>query len=602
MPTTGEALTQALHYYQQGAWQAADQLCRQVLEAEPHHAEAHYYLGMIAYRSGRPDVAVEHLGQAVLLQPGTAAIHCHLGLAYRALGRLDDAVACYQQALALQPNFAEAHNNLGLACRQLGRQREATACFEQAVRCQPDFAGTHNNLGVAYQDEGRLDEAADCFRHAVRLLPQFAEAYVNLGGVLQKQGKLDEAVASFQQAVFGRPDYALAHSDLGVALYRLGRMKEALSSFQHALRFNPSFPDAHTNLGGVLLAQGKPEEALACFQQALWHRPDFAEAHRARAYVWLQAGDFERGWPEYEWRCRCPGFAMPPLTCPRPAWDGSPLEGRTILLRAEQGLGDTLQFIRYVPLVAQRGGRVIVEAHARLVPLLRTCSGVDQVIAREEDPPPFDVHALLLSLPGLLGTTLAAVPADVPYLAVDPALVARWRQELDVVPGFKVGIVWQGNPMLQLDRLRSVPLTAFAPLAGVEGVNLVSLQVGPGCEQVAALGGRFPVADLASGFDPAGIGDAAAVVQNLDLVITVDTSVAHLAGALSVPVWLALPFAADWRWLVGREDSPWYPTMRLFRQARPGAWGEVFERLAREMRNLLAGGAPPFPRQHLLKS
>jgi len=583
MPTTGEALTQALHYYQQGDLLAADRLCRQVLEAEPHHAGALYYLGMIAYRRGRPDLAAEHLGQAVLHEPATAVFHCHLGLAYRALGRLEDAVACYEQALALQPNFAEAHYNLGLACRQLGRQREATACFEQAVRCQPDFAGTHNNLGVAYQAEGRLDEAARCFRQAVRLLPQFAEAYVNLGGVFQMQGKLDEAVASFQQAVQGRPDYALAHGDLGVALYRLGRLEEAQSSFQQALRLNPSFPDAHTNLGCVLHAQGKPAEALACFQQALRHRPDFAEAHRASAYVWLAAGDFERGWPEYEWRSHCPGFAMPPLPCPRPAWDGSPLEGRTILLRAEQGLGDTLQFIRYAPLVAQRRGRVIVEAHACLLPLLRPCSGIDQVIARGEDPPPFDVHALLLSLPGLLGTTLAAVPADVPYLAADPALVAHWRQELSRVPGIKVGIVWQGNPMLQLDRLRSVPLTAFAPLAALEGVHLVSLQVGPGCEQVAALGERCSVVDMASRFDPESFGDAAAVVQNLDLVITVDTAMAHLAGALGVPVWLVLPFAADWRWLVGREDSPWYPSMRLFRQARPGAWGEVFERLAGEM-------------------
>ena len=591
MAATAETLALALHYDRQGALQAAEQLYRQVLQVEPHHPDALYSLGMISFRKGRSDLAVEHLRQALAQKPTMPVFHCHLGMVYRALGRLEEAVACCEEALRLQPDYAEAHHNLGAALSGLGRLREATACHEQAVRCQPDFAAAHNNLGVAYQAEGKQDEAVASFQRALRLQPAFAEAYINLGGVLQTQGKVDEAVASFRQAVHYRPDYVLAHCDLATALYRQGRLEEAVTSFQHALRLNPNSPDTHTNLGGVLQALGKSEEALACYEEALRQKTDFAEAHRARAYTWLLAGDFERGWPEYEWRSSCPGFTTPPWRGPQPAWDGSPLEERNILLRAEQGLGDILQFIRYASLVEQRGGRVLVEAPARLMPLLRTCPGIDQLIAQGTDPPPFDVHALLLSLPALLGTRLATVPANTPYLTADPALVEKWRVELSGVTGFKVGIAWQGNPSQQTDRLRSVALTGFAPVAAVEGVHIYSLQKGAGTEQLGSVANCFSITDLGSRLDETtgAFMDTAAVLMNLDLVITVDTAMAHLAGALGVPVWLALSFAPDWRWLRERPDSPWYFSMRLFRQVRPGDWHSVFEQMAGEIRARLDG-------------
>jgi len=559
MAANAEILAQALHFDQQGAWRAAEQLYCQVLQADPLHADALYLLGMSAYRRGRPDLAVESLRRAVALKPTTAFFHCHLGIAYRALDRLEDAIACYEKALRLQPDYGEAHNNLGAAFRGQGRLRESKECYEQALRCQPDFPPAHSNLGVAYQAEGRLDEAADCFRQALRLQPHFAEAYINLGTLLLAQAKLDESVSCYRQAVRCRPDYPVAHCDLGAALQR----------------------------------QGNAREALACFDEALRLKPDFADAHLAKSYTLLLAGDFERGWPEYEWRSRCPDFIMPRWRGPQPAWDGSPLGGRTILLHAEQGLGDTLQFIRYVPLVQERGGRVVVEVQAPLAHLLQSCSGIDQVIARGEVQPPFDVHAYLLSLPGLLSTTVATVPAKVPYLTADPALVAHWRTQLSAVPGFKIGINWQGSREHKMDSLRSVRLLEFAPLASLQGVHLFSLQEGAGTEQLGTLAGAFPVTDLGSRLDgPSGaFMDRAALMTNLDLVVTVDTALAHLAGALGVPVWVPLAFAADWRWLLDREDSPWYPSMRLFRQTRLGEWAPVFERLAAEVQKLLGSCA-----------
>jgi hypothetical protein len=331
------------------------------------------------------------------------------------------------------------------------------------------------------------------------------------------------------------------------------------------------------------------QEALGALDAALQLQPDFAAAHASRGLALLLTGDFARGWPEYEWRLRCPELAPKLLRCPQPAWDGGPLEGRTILLRAEQGLGDTIQFFRCLPLVRQRGGKIVLQAQAALLSLLRPGMEPDErLIGMEETPQPFDVHASLLSLPGLLGMTLANVPADIPYLFADPALVDRWRSKLHAHPGFKVGIVWQGSPKHTRDRARSVPLEAFGPLAAIEGVQLLSLQVGPGREQLAALDGHFAVADVAGDFDESSFADPAAVAMGLDLVITVDTAMAHLAGALGVPVWVVLPYAPDWRWLLDRGDSPWYPTMRLFRQSEPGDYSSVFTKLVTELAGLAA--------------
>jgi hypothetical protein len=295
--------------------------------------------------------------------------------------------------------------------------------------------------------------------------------------------------------------------------------------------------------------------------------------------MWLLTGDFERGWAEYQWRwkaeqCQWRDFSQP-------LWDGRPLEGRTILLHAEQGLGDTIQFVRYAALVKQRGGGVVVECPTPLLSLLASCERIDRLMGRGDELPAFDLQAPLLSLPGIFHTSLDTIPADGPYLFADPGLVGRWRQELGGIAGFKIGIAWQGNPKNPDDRNRSIPLSDFEPLAGCSAVRLLSLQKEAGTEQLQKVAGRFPVIDLGSRLDEAAgaFMDTAAVMMNLDLVVTSDTAIAHLAGALGVPVWVAISFVPDWRWLLDRSDSPWYPTMRLFRQTRLGDWAGVFEEI-----------------------
>jgi tetratricopeptide (TPR) repeat protein len=598
MLTIAEALDQAVKHHRAGNLPEAEQLYRQVLQVDPHHVDALHLLGVVSNQLGHSEEAVTYISQALRRNPSFAEAYGSLGNALGRQGRLEEAVASYRQALRLKPGLAEVHNNLGNALRAQGRLDEAVASYGQALRLRPDYADAHNNLGVALKEQGRPDEAVASFEQAIRISPRSAEAHNNLGTALMEQGRPEEATASYQQALCLKPNYAEAHNNLGNALQKLGRLEEATASLQQALRLQPDYADAHNNLGVALMEQGRLEEAVVSIQQALRLQPDYAEAHTNLAMTWLRMGNFEQGLREYEWRWRCKQAYMPPL--PQPAWDGSALTGRTILLRTEQGLGDTLHFIRYAPLVRQRGATVLVECQEALMPLLASCPGIDRLVPSPVAPTQsFDVQAPLLSLPGLFGTTLATVPADVPYLFADPKLIEQWRQELSTVGGFKIGIAWQGNPKHDRRGLgqRGTSLLQFAPLGRLAGVRLFSLQKGHGAEQLRTLGDLFPVTDLGGQLDECSgaFMETAAVMKALDLVVTTDTSIAHLAGALGVPVWVALPFAAEWRWLRSREDSPWYPTMRLFRQTEPGNWQGVFDRMAAGVRQLIASADSSAP-------
>ena len=388
---------------------------------------------------------------------------------------------------------------------------------------------------------------------------------------------MDEAVAGSRHALELQPDCAMAPSYLGHALADEGKLGEAVACLRLDLELNPDFDVAHNNLGGALYGQGKLDDAVACYRRALELKPDHAELHLNLALWSLLTGDFERGWAEYEWRAQTQHLRVERRIFLQARWDGQPLEGRTILLHSEQGLGDAIQFVRYVPLVKQRGGTVFVECPGSLVSLLTSCAGIDRLVGRGDELPAFDVQAPLLSLPRIFHTGLRDIPAAIPYLFAVPGLVEHWRQELGSVAGFKIGMVWQGNPMHKQDRARSLRLSRFEPLARMPDVQLISLQVGPGSEQLRDSANRFRVTDVGSRLRD--FRDTAAVMLNLDLVICCDTAVAHLAGALGVPVWVALPLVPDWRWLLDRSDSPWYPTMRLFRQDTRGDWPGVFRKI-----------------------
>lgn len=472
-------------------------------------------------------------------------------------------------AVRLRPDCPDLLNSLGSSLWEQGRPAESEPYFRQASALRPEDWVILNNLGLAYWDQGRPEEAAECYRRVLELNPGANNARMNLGVVLSDIGLFDEAIEHLQEAVRIEPDSADTVQNLGMTLGRLGRW----------------------------------DEALACYDRALEIRPDYAEVHRNRGYGWLYVGDFERGWPEHDWRLRCRRHRG--CQFDRPVWRGEPLDGQPIILHAEQGLGDTLMFIRYASLVKQLGGLVFVLAHTPLLRIVARCSGVDLAFDGTSISPDCRVHAPLMSLPAILGTTLDTVPNQVPYLPTEPLVVERWRralaEELDALqpqaPGvldsawgerpLLVGIAWQGSPQNPLDRWRSFPLASLAPVADVPGVCFVRIQSVDGLEQITNLNGRFPIVTLDSE-RPREFHDTAAILSLMDLVITPDTAVAHLAGGLGVPVWLALSTVGEWRWMVEREDSPWYPTMRIFRQTELGDWDGVFQRMADILREGLA--------------
>lgn len=474
---------------------------------------------------------------------------------------------------------------IGWKRHQAGDLRNAEHIYRQVLAVASADANAWCFLGMACHDQSRFDDAVAAYRKALAIQPNFPVVLSNLGNTLKQQGKLDEAEASCREALRLKPDYSTAFNNLGVALVAQGRLVEASETFERALALMPNDAVTHSNLSAALVLQGSYREAEVNLKQALCLNPAYAEAHKNQGIVWLLLGQFERGWPEYEWRWNCPGLKMPDY--PAPLWQGEPLDGKTILLHDEQGLGDTIQFVRYAAVLKQHGaGRVVVKSQKPLLKLLASGEGIDELVCDDADLPPFDLHVPMLSVPGILKTTFETIPGQVPYIHPQPELVAKWKQRLAKYDGFKIGISWQGSPDFHADAQRSIPLRHFAKLAAVPGVRLFNFQKGFGIEQLDALDGAFEVVRFGDELDgEAGpFMDTAAIMRNLDLVIAPDTSVIHLAGALGVPAWIALSISPDWRWFLDREDSPWYPTVRVFRQQTLGDWDEVFSRMASALR------------------
>ncbi len=513
-----------------------------------------------------------------------------IAFAHHSRGELAQAENIYRQILEQQPLHADVLHRLGVLVLQTGHAADAVTLLERSVAENPYNAPALTNLGLAYSVTRRYDEARVILEEAVRLDPANAGAYGNLGMVLHNLGRPNDAVSSYRKSLQLEPDSVVTNSNLGVALQDLSRLDESQQCYERARELAPNQAVSHFNMATVLKDQGHLAAAIDCFEQALRLKPDDAQALCGLGTVWLSMGDFAAGWAAYEHRVGCPQFNT--FQFPQPLWDGSPLADRTLLIHCEQGLGDTLQFIRYVKLAEERGNKIIVAAQPALIPLLAQ-SGFTGLVPRNGPLPAFDVHAPLMSLPNIFRTTEQTVPRDVPYLAADEERTARWREKLSQFHGLKVGIAWQGRMPFTSDRMRSIALEQFAPLARIPNVRLLSLQKGPGSEQIAALAGSFEVIDLAEDLDPAGGAflDTAAVMKSLDLVVMSDTGPAHLAGALGVPIWMALGRTSEWRWMLNRADSPWYPTMRLFRQPESGGWQPVFEAMARKLKQGPEGAA-----------
>lgn len=584
MPTIQEALVAAVGLHQSNRLHEAAALYRRILEVDPQQPDARHLLGVVVRRQGDSAAAAGLIRGGIAASPMMVAAYINLGNAYGDLGRRDAAVASFERARLLQPANLEAVKGLAGALRGAGRPAEAAERFREAIALRRDDADSHNGLGNALCDCERTGEAAAAYRRALALNPASVDALCNLGVALRRQEALEAAAGMPRRALALAPENASAWTNLGTALLDLGRNAASERALRSALALEPGNAGHLNNLSIALRAQGRLADSIPPTRRGLALTPDLPDLHRNLGMVLLTLGRFAEGWPEYEWRWNCRDAPVRPAFR-KPAWNGGSLEGRTLLVYNEQGLGDTLQFARYAPLARRRGGRVILTCQPPLLRLLRTLQGVDEIIpAGPLSESRFDTHAPLLGLPGLLGTTLDTVPADVPYLSPEPDLVERHRGRLPppAAGGLRIGINWQGNPKPGVDLGRSFPLSHFVPLARIPGIQLVSLQKNHGVEQLADLPPDVRVTTLGDDFDGGADAfiDTAAVMASLDLIITSDTAMAHLAGALGRPVWVALKHVPEWRFLLHREDSPWYPTMRLFRQDRPDDWSGVFAKIA----------------------
>jgi Tfp pilus assembly protein PilF len=475
-------------------------------------------------------------------------------------GRFAEAEKLYREILTADPNCVDAWNLMGLLASQLNKHEVAIKCLHNALQFNPNSAEIHYNLGMALQGLHRFEEAIASYQRVVEIEPTHARAYNNIGTVLKDQSKFPEAVAYLN----------------------------------HTLELDPNMAQAYCNLGNILQAQSRWDDARPYFERAIALDPNFAAAHTNYAMVLLASGDFDRGWTEYEWRWIAGQLPKPNFEQPR--WDGQPLSGKTILLYAEQGLGDVLQFIRYAPRVKALDATIIVECPKPLARLIATCPSIDQIVHPGDKLPPFDFHAPLLSLPRLLQTTVATIPAAIPYLSANPDLVTRWRDKLNGLNGFRIAINWRGRTGQGFFRLRDIPLDHFASLAALP-ITLISLQQGATPQELAQLNATLPTFHPGDDFDQShgSFMDTAAIMQNVDLVISSDTSLPHLAGALGAPTWIALPFVSGWQWMRERTDSPWYPTVRLFRQKSPEDWSGVFGEIRTALAEHLQTAQPRTP-------
>jgi Flp pilus assembly protein TadD len=509
-------------------------------------------------------------------------------IAHHMAGREDQAEQLYRMILAVPPVQAETSYNLGLLYQTKGRLVEAVAAYRYAVLLKQDHIDAYCNLATALQDLGQRDEAIEIYHKAIAIHPDFAMAYCNLGVALKEQRQAEQSLAAYRRAIDLRPSYDFAFANMAAVLLDLGRLDDAKAACSRAIELNPLMPMAHFNLGATLKAENKPAEAEAVFRDAIKLNPDFTEAHFTFAQVLLHQEKYREGWDEYEWRWKLPQYRWlrdMHGDFAQPLWQGEDITGKTLLVYCEQGVGDALQYVRYIrQLIAERGVHVILAVHPPLLRLLAQIEGAT-VIALDQVPlPAFDLHCPLISLPRLFGTDKHNIPAEIPYLSADPADIERWRRRIPG-QGKRVGIVWAGNPDQTGDALRSPRLKAVLPLFEVPGVTFVALQVGPGRADLEKYPLPANVIDL--GPEIGDFADTAAIISGLDLVISSCTAPLHLAAALGVPTWGMIPFAPHFLWQNDRTDSPWYPNLRLYRQAEAGNdWRNVTAAISDDLAKL----------------
>ncbi len=589
-------LAEAIAHHQAGRSAEAERDYRRIIAAGGNYAAASYNFGVLCHAAGRLQDAMDAYANAIAIHPGYVDALINMGAVQLDLGRREQAVELYRQAILVCPDNAMAHVNLGKALQDLGRIDEAVAAYRNALEHDPNNSVVSANLGSALLESHDWNGSVATTKRAIALDPSNILAHANLGTALLHLGRHDEALAACRAAIALQPQSAFVFASIGGAMLELGVWAEAAHLCQQAITLDPALPNAHFNLSHALKALNRPQEAADAARRAIALRPDSAEYHFHLGHILLLQGDMENGWPEYDWRWQLPDFTWLAAThgiFAQPVWTGEDIATKTILIYTEQGLGDIIQFARYLPLVVQKAAHVIVAAHPGVERILASIDGITIVPVHQPDLPRFDVYCPLMSLPRAFATRLDTIPATVPYLNASPAEQTRWSQRI-AGQSPRVGIVWAGNPATKRDRIRSPGFASIAPLLANSDIDFVILQVGPGRGDLDNVLLPPNVIDL--GRDITDLAETAAIMSRLDLMISSCTGPLHLAGALAVPTWAMIPFAPYFTWLLDGTDSPWYPSVRLYRQARPGQdWSDVVARIDADLAEWLRSSRTVVP-------
>ena len=576
-----QAIQQALELQRRGKLPQAEKLYSDILAVRPDYFEALHMLSLIKLEQGDAVGALRLMTGALKARPKSPDVLLNYCNILAALGQYDNALATLDVVLSIKRRSVEALNNRGVVLEKLDRDEEALQSFERALEVKSNHADALYNQASVLRKLGRHAEAIKNFDRVVAIKPDYARAHNNRGAALEALGRRDEALASYDRALAIEPNFVEALNNRGNALLKMKRHEDALACYERALSVDPRHSEVLSNRGNALAELGRHAEALASCDRAIAVNPVYVNAQWNAGLLRLRLGDYAEGWKQYEWRWKREERKATQRHYPQPLWLGdTPVAGKTVFLHHEQGFGDTIQFARYAPLLAKRGARVVLEVQPPLKALLADIGGGVEVIGSGEAIPAFDLHCPLMSLPLAFRTEVATIPADAPYLAAPAERIEQWQTRLPPA-GLRVGLVWSGNATHKDDHNRSIALARLAPLFGVANVQFVSLQKDLREADAQTLATEPRIVDAGSRFGD--FCDTAAAVALMDMVISVDTSVAHLAGALGKAVWVLLPLCPDWRWLIDRDDSPWYPTARLFRQPRIGDWDSVVERLRQDL-------------------
>jgi len=589
-----EKLTEAISLHQDGQVRQAEQIYQQILQINSQDAEALHLLGVVALQAKKYEVAVELITQATKVDPKQSSFFNNLGIALIKQRKLEEAVQACQQAIKLQPDDAETHYNLGIALQKQERLEQALTAYQEAIKMQPDNAEIYNNLGVILWKQGKLEESIRAYQKAIEIQPDFAGHYSNLGNVLQKQGKLEESIQSYQKAIEIQPDYAEPYNNLGNALREQGKLEESIQSYQKAIGIQPDYAEPHNNLGNALREQGKLEESIQSYQKAIGIQPDYAEPHNNLGQTLLLKGNLNQGWKEYEWRWQCKDFYLETRYFPQVWWDGSDLNGKLILVWAEQGVGDQIMFASMFDDLLRTKANIITDCDIRLIPLFERAFPKIQFCPRENPPVQqlFDIDIDYQIPIGSLGRWLRSRQNDFKiknqsYLKACPEKTSKLKTKYKKLADDKllIGISWKSSNQ-NFGKAKSTPLEYWTSILSKQDCFFINLQYGDVRQEIEEYTSNKSNISiyLDDEIDPLkNLDDFAAQVSTLDLVISTSNATVHMAGALGKKVWNLLRYMPSWRWMLNRQDTPWYPSMRLLRQNKIRNWLGVFEEVEQSL-------------------